>query len=130
MFKFNMDVEKRDEFLFGGYDPYNYKYGGICRLGEVTVQDIEFLLENNFINPGERYNNSPSTMEIFEFLKENPKFVAFGYTVSPDREGYGVVLEGVICKKTLTVDELKEFVKFARFADELDVDPYYRAWWD
>lgn len=130
MFKYNKNVKKRDEFLFHGYNPDNYKFGGICDFSNLDAKDIKYLLDMKFIDPDECQNCSPTTLEIYEFIKKHPNFYAFGYAVSPDREDYRITLVGIYSNKDVSKEELMDFVEFAHYADELDVRPKCRAWWD
>ena len=129
-FDYNKDVETRDKFLYNGYNPENYRIGGICRVNGLTSTEIKYLLDMKFIDPEECQGASPSTMEIYEFLKDHPKFYAFGYAVSPDRSDYRITLEGICSEEYIDRDELIDFVEFARGADEFDLRPCCRAWWD
>lgn len=133
MFNLNDDYVTRDEYLFGEYDKEKYRFGGVRHVSDLTWMELEYLFDNNFIDPEDSQNCSPTAEEIYDFIKDHDEFCAFGYAVSPDRSDYRITLEGIERLPGLEGiedgEELKDFVKFARFADELDVDHGY-AWWD
>ena len=133
MFNLNDDVKARDEYLFGEYDKTKYRFGGTRQVSNLTWIELEYLFNNNFLDPEDCQNCSPTAKEIYDFIKDHKDFCAFGYAVSPDRDDYRITLEGIerVEGAGVIVDtgELKDFVKFARFADEFDVDCGY-AWWD
>lgn len=129
-FKLNADVNARDNAIFGeNYDPEKYK-GGCRSFNYLTKKDLKWLIDNNFIRLDEAQNNAPTVEAFYEFLKENNGYFVHGYTVSPDRSDYRVSIEGLHRDTPIeTVDEIKAFVMFARWAEELDLDTGY-CWWD
>lgn len=127
----NKDFNKRDEILFGVYNKDAYKYGGIRHFKNLDVDALKHLLDEGFIDPEEAQNDSPTTMEFYEFISAHPNFTAHGYAVSPDRDDYRITLEGIECYEPCDVKTIRDFIELCRFADELSVnDECMYAWWD
>ena len=126
----NLDVNTRDTFLFGKYDANKYKPGGCRNIDRLTYKDVQYLMELNFIDPDESQNDSPTTKEMYGFLKDHPKFYASGYAISPDRDDYRITIDEIRCDGDIEIEELKDFIEFAVGADEIRVRPNCRAWWD
>ena len=127
----NKDFNKRDEILFGGYSEDAYKYGGIRHFEYLDVDTLKQLIDEGFIDPEECQNDSPTTMEFYEFMKKYPDFTAHGYAVSPVRSDYRITLEGIECSEPYTNETLRDFVELCRFADEFCVNQSYAyAWYD
>lgn len=126
----NRNVDKRDMVLFGtNYDETKY-FGGARRFDELSVEELEYLIKENFIDPDECQNDSPTTEEFLEYMKDHEQFVAFGYAISPDRGDYRITLEGIrsdVCFND--IDEMIDFIDRFRYADEFNVKPPY-VWWD
>jgi len=98
---------------------------------EFTFEELKQLKEENFLDLESRQNYAPSTGDFMEWLENNPKFMAHGYIVTPDRDDYRVSIEGVESSEELTKSEARRFVDFCRMADEFDFEDFnYRAWWD
>ena len=127
----NKDFNKRDEILFGVYNKDAYKYGGIRHFKNLDVDALKHLLDEGFIDPEEAQNDSPTTMEFYEFISAHPNFTAHGYAVSPDRDDYRITLEGIECYESCDTKTIRDFIELCRFADELSVnDGCMYAWWD
>ena len=125
----NKNVKRRDEILFGTAD-IDYKFGGTQYFRGIDCNILEQLLEEDFIDPEECQNCSPSTEEFFEFMKKHPEFTAHGYAVSPDRSDYRITIEGIEADEDCNNQEaLEDFIGLCRFADEFCIHPPY-AWWD
>ena len=123
MMELNKDVNRRDQIVFG--EPYNksdYKFGGIVRFREMDLETLDTLFKENFIDPNETQNDSPTTLEIFEFMKAHPDFTCHGYAVSPERDDYRISIEGVEYHGELNVDMMIDFLQMFRFADSLQID--------
>lgn len=125
----NKNVKRRDKILFGSAD-VDYKFGGIEHFRGIDCDTLEQLLEEDFIDPEECQNCSPSTEEFFEFMKRHPEFTAHGYAVSPKRSDYRITIEGIESDEDCNNQEvLEDFIGLCRFADEFCIHPPY-AWWD
>ena len=130
MFGLNKDINKRDEIIFGKYEPELYT-GGIRRFDGLNIEQLEQLIEENFINVNEEHNNCPSVKEIFEFMKKYPDYTVMGYTVSIRREDYRVSLDGIEKQTSATLQvEKEEFIILFGNADEFDTVNMMYAWFD
>lgn len=132
----NKDYKRRDEIVFGDYQPDRYKFGG-CANTEIYYDQLKQLVDEDFIELNECQNDSPSTEEFLDSVagyEENAVFQI--YTISHEREDYRVTIEGISVTVPKTdIDAFINFVQYYRFADEFDVDCddenfYIRAWWD
>lgn len=124
----NKDIRTRDEVLFGEYDKEQY-LGGTRRFSGVTLEDLQFLFEHDFIDPFDAQNYSPTAQEYYDFLQKYPAFSVHGYAVSDDRDDYRVTIEGVNHAGKMTEEEMVAFVELFRFADEFDFQTGY-CWYD
>lgn len=126
----NRNVDQRDMYLFNEPFISDDYFGGIKHFDALNANDIEWLMQNGFLDANEGQNKSPSTIEFLEFLKKYPHYVAFGYAVSPDRFDYGITITGIKSAKTTNDKiEMGDFAKFGKNADEFRTAPP-RAWWD
>jgi uncharacterized protein YodC (DUF2158 family) len=123
----NKNDQRRHEIigleLSGKYD---------CKWFEnLTLKQLETLFKEDFVEPDEAQNDSPTTKEILEFMRVNKRFTCHGYIVTPDRCDYRVSLEGVALSGKLTQKERENFNNLFRKADEFDCDDKgCRAWYD
>ena len=124
----NMDIEKRDQIIFGEYDPKKYS-GGIRYFNGMNASTLRKLIKDGFCDPESCQNCSPSNEEFLTFMEDNDGYYVNGYAVSVDRSDYRVSIEAIKKEDGIgTKEELEDFVKFARGADEFDCSGY--AWWD
>ena len=94
----NKDIKRRDELIFGDYDPLEYSgnSGGVRKFNGVSAQRLRQLLEENFTDPDIDQNGSPSIMEMLEFSEKwNSKYVFGGYAVEIWRDDYRVSLDSI-----------------------------------
>lgn len=134
-FKYNMDVERRDELVFKGKaDPYDIKY-----FNALDVQTLAELLDANFADPEMTQNESPSIAEFYAFMvhcaEKYPEntVTAHGYVIGTEREDYRVSIEGLECRDPedkISKDLLVEFLTLCKNADELEYKKTLRSWWD
>ena len=125
----NKDIEKRDKILFGSYNPDDYM-GGIKRFDNVTVETLNKLIDEEFLDGDGTQNYSPTVDKFIEFMEEYPNWTAFGYAVSNHRGDYRITVTGIERNEGMTqIDkELEDFVDLARHAEEFDIKGY--CWWD
>lgn len=115
MYELNKDYHRRDEIV----GLKNKKYvAGIKRFQGLSFDQLDSLVEENFISLEDKPTFAPNAQEIYDFLKDNPDFTVMGYLVSPDREDYRISLDGVELKRKPTVDEIIEFVALFRLASD------------
>lgn len=134
-FKFNRDVHRRDDIM--GTTKVSY-YGGLKDFAKATVEQLRLLLEEGFIDPESRQNDSPRVCEFYEFLKKWPQATVGGHLVHPDRSDYRVSIDLIECDLSkipaYALDTFRDdFTKFSSRADEyqnaIGFDSV-RAWWD
>jgi len=123
----NKDMKRRDEIL-GISSEY---LGGTAHYKPISLDVLEQLIKEDFVNLDECQNSSPSINEFLEFMKENPKVKAHGYVVHSDRSDYRLSIEGLWVDEEDVTNELKiTFMEWNRFADEFNVKDNLRSWWD
>lgn len=130
MKKLNRDIETRDKIIFGSYKDSKYRFGGIRSFRGLDVDTLKILLDQNFIDPEETQNESPTVFEIYSFMEDYPSYTAHGYTVVDSQEDYRVSLEGVEKgEPAYSIEELKDYMSLFRGADEFDESTMY-CWFD
>ena len=95
-FNFNKDDELRQSIMGIKTD---YKFGGIHYFHEMTLDIINKLLENNFIDLNYRnQTNSPSIKEFIDFATKyiNETIYFCGFIISPKRNDYDIVITGMM----------------------------------
>ena len=130
----NKDFKRRDEIIFGSYEPD--KYLGGCRSFSCSYETMKTLVENNFIEMNECQNCSPYTKDFMEILQgvDNVSFEA--YAISPDRDDYRVTIEGVDIEiPDWDYGKVCFLVESFHYADEFSFQHfegvyYLHAWWD
>ena len=128
---FNPDEARRLEII--GLNPGNGY--DIARFNGLKHEQIQLLLDENFADPDETQNDSPSIQEFLEFLKANPSFRAHGYIVTPRRNDCRVTLEGVELAKGAdpSTEEIQAFIDLCHGSDEFTCDlkgKQFYGWWD
>ena len=125
----------------------SYYVGGIRRFNKLSLEQLQQLVKEDFIDTEDCFNRSPTVGDFLKFVNgikqyviENPDFTSddfdiyfIGYAVDISRDDYRVTIEGVEYSSRYKVDReiMVKFRDFAKSADELDVtDTEGRAWWD
>lgn len=119
----------RDTIIFGKDIP---SYSDICHFNGLNLDQLKQLIDSEFIELDECQNDSPTTQEIYDFMKKYPDYTAHGYVVTINRKDYRTTLEGVEKRSGFdSKQECNEFHKLFRNADELiiDEDNIY-CWYD
>lgn len=129
MFEFNRDVEKRDKLIFGEYAPEKYM-GGTRQFEGASVELMRQLLDLGYMDPEETQNDSPTAQEFVEYAEKWGGYVFDGYVVSINRQDYRVDITAISKGDYAEREEVTEFIKLFRFADEFDVDGGLYAWFD
>lgn len=125
----NKDIVTRDTMIFGSFDREKYM-GGVRKFSNLPCSVLMNLVTEDFADPEETQNNSPTIREFIEFMKKYAGYTAHGYVVIDTRDDYRVSVEGIDKGGDAdSIEELKEFVKLCRWADDLDVDTMY-CWYD
>lgn len=134
-FIYNPDHDTRDTILFGCLIEWENVMGGLNRFQDLTVEKLELLVNQNFANPLETQNLSPTIEAFIEFARQQTskgfEFVFEGYAISPYRADYRVSIEGMVYHGICSDELILEFQEFVGEPDEVDINPdYLRAWWD
>ena len=125
----------------------SYYVGGIRHFDKLSLEQLQQLVNEDFIDTESCYNGCPTVGEFLKFVNgikqyvaENPDYTSedfdiyfIGYAVDISRDDYRVTIEGVEYSSRYKVDReiMVKFMNFAKSADELDVtDTKGRAWWD
>ena len=130
-YELNRDIKKRDEILFGRYDPQAYM-GGIRRFQDLQPSVLNRLIDEGFVNIDDAQNSSPTIEELLDFAERFPGFYTFdGYVVSDKRSDYRLSIDSIRRTPAYIDDreELLQFVDLARYADEANFGAG-DAWWD
>lgn len=133
----NNDVVLRDNIIFDDEEIPKHYTCGLASFYNLTLEKLEKLIENKFIDLDGRQNFSPTVGVFLDFMKKYPFIKAHGYAVCIERDDYRVTLEGLICKdsakKYITSelqDEFKSFSKRYR-ADIVKAQKVkLYSWWD
>ena len=124
----NYDEKRRDEIIFGKYDPSAY-LGGLRHFDGMTRETLHRLIDEGFVDVDTTQNDSPSIQDFLDFMDMHDGYVVGGYVVSARRSDYRVSVDAITKTTKITeADDLKTFVEFARLADEFNSDGF--AWWD
>jgi len=133
MFEYNTDYKKRDQMVLGKIiDWKKEKNGGTEPFKDMSLELLNTLIEENFIDPKESQNYSPTTQEFLELMQKFPSLRAHGYVVSPERDDYRVAIEGVD-GENFSLDDMQVLLEALLHADSLDFsikDGSIRSWWD
>lgn len=124
------NVAKRDEILFGAYNPKMYS-GGVRGFHDVDLETLVRLRDEQFLDIYEQHNCAPEIGDIMEFLADHENFLVGGYAVSANREDYRVSIDTIYCEGDYDYKDIFDFVKVFRFADEFvaNEETLY-AWFD
>ena len=125
----NHDYHRRDEIVFGERINWDEDLGGAEHFQNLSLEQLEKLLEEGFANPQEKQNFSPTIEQFYEFGKncvaKGYNLVFIGYAISPDREDYRTSIEGIevrvdteLIESRIDANLRDEFEKFAQSADE------------
>lgn len=129
----NTNWEERDRYLFGeDADLTQYGYGGTRRVRQITFEQLNWLITNNFADPEEYQNDAPTIGSLCKFLQEHPTCTVSGYVVSPERTDSRVSIDK-IQGSNMTSTDLQAFIDRFRYATEFEVDLENKtafAWWD
>lgn len=122
------NYEARDAYL--GIKPEDYS-GGIVRR-DFTIEQLQWLLDNGFLDLEEQQNCSPTVGEFMGFMETYPETLAHGYVVSSRRDDVRVSLEGLKGAWSMSIpQQLMDFIELCRCADSFDVsEKGCYSWWD
>jgi hypothetical protein len=126
-------IVERDKIIFGENRPNWFECHNVVRFAQLSLPELEQLVDKKYIELHENQNNSPTTAEFLAFMRQFPATTAHGYVVSPERIDERVTLEGLEVKATdVTPVLLRAFVSLCNGADEFYCDDNgdLYAWWD
>ena len=125
--KYNYDDKRRCEIIGMNYPPEYF--GGCQHFVELTLSQLNSLLDEGFIDPEERQNCAPDTMEFKAFLETYPEATLHGYIITPDRDDYRVTIEGLEYHGEVSREMLSDFIDMFRTADDFIQDQEYLYCW-
>ena len=134
MSEVNRDHIRRDNIIFGEYNPDSY-FGG-CRRFSCSKETVQQLLDEGFIDPSECQNCSPTTSEFMEYVRDFDDVTFECYAISPDRNDYRITIEGVDIEiPDNNYDLISYAVETFHYADEFSFNHgsgcyFLHAWWD
>ena len=130
-FAYNTDTARRNTILDLESGWGKAEWDDTAHLEAITLEQLEKLVTEKFIDPDGRQNESPSTQEFLEFMRKHPGVVAQGYAVAIKREDYRVTLEGLFVDREFVTSQLRwDFEQLCADADELDTQADLYSWWD
>jgi len=126
----NADEDLRNSIITGTTDKYPYGIIGF----EISLEQLEQLVRENFINLKDAQNDSPTAGEFLEFMRQYPEVRAHGYAQplldSDFYNAYRVTIEGLIYRGPVS-NELEEAFDEFSTADEYRNEPnLLRCWYD
>jgi len=129
-FIFNRDFVNRDKILGIKIDWKSHKHD-IARLKSIDFSTLNKLISKKYIDPASSYNNTPIVKKFYNFLEIHKVVKVTGYAVSPFREDYGVIIDGISLKKDQITKDLKiAFFEFCKDADDIGTQDDLYCWWD
>lgn len=129
MYNLNERERERDIIIFGKHDVKAY-LGGVRRFENLSLDNLEELINGNFVELSDCQNAAPSIEKIYEFMKKYSEYTAHGYTVTIKRDDYRISLEGISkAGGADSSEELEDFTKLFKHADEFSTSPMY-CWFD
>lgn len=101
-----------------------YGDDGLARFEGLDLGRLAALLQGRFIDPYGAADDGPSALEGLTFLACWPEARLRGVAAHPDREDYGVVIDGLTCDLTAVAEDRRELLRevFQQFSDA----PEYR----
>ena len=127
--EYNYDDKRRCEIIGLSYPPEYL--GGSQSFEHLTLDKLQLLLDERFIDPEEYQNCSPNTMDFKAFLEGYPEATVHGYIISPARNDYRVTIEGMEYHGEVSKQMLSDFVEMFRYADDFKFsDEYLYCWFD
>ena len=104
------EIYRREEILFGDeYDLYAYDERGERRFTDVSVSDLDELVELGFLDPDGSVGNSPKFSVMMDFMRKHPEVTAHGFALIPFREFPAVKLTGIMCRGGVDEATIEDF---------------------
>lgn len=124
----NMDEVRRNQIIWGN----NEARRDAERFEMLSIQQLETLIGEKFVNPAHKQNDAPSIGTLLKWAKKFPDATIHfeGYVISAFREDYRVSIDGITVQNPSEKVQ-KAFKKSFQFADSfITKDSGWRAWWD
>lgn len=126
MFNYNKDNDGRMKIL-------NLKERGSSLVYfQINCDTLQKLIDNNFANPEENQNGSPTISEFLEFGKkyEDEDLRFTGFAIPPERHDYSIIVDGIVCE-TENEDFVIDFLDTFKDANKLQKEfGYVSCWYD
>lgn len=129
----NKNVDLRDQILFGtDFIENDYiSHGGIKRFSKLSVNGLQALIDNSFIDVNDCQNLAPTVQEFLDFARKYDDYMFHGYAVAPYREDYRVSIEGIEKFTPMSSkEEEKDFLDTFAEADDLYHIGHIYCWFD
>ena len=133
LFKPNMDDALRQNIM--GIKAA-YELGGTESFSGMTLDTLDRLIQEGFVDPEGSQNASPASLQFRDFMDSfrAEGVTAHGYIVSPARDDYRLTIEGLEARSPNREFRAAFALAFAD-ADELDCDMEHdtagqRCWYD
>lgn len=115
-------AEEREQIIFKqSYNPDYYRKGGLRRFEGLSIEQIEALVKNGFLDPKECGGDSPPVDELLRFAIENChsnlNFTFRGYAVSPKRDDCRVTINGITAHGDITQEFLFRWIPLIKYAE-------------
>jgi hypothetical protein len=126
-FVFNRDAERRNALLAPfrrTEEPFTMfdESADLFYFHRLPVEVVSQLLQEKYIDPDERINDSPSPAEYFDFMRRHPGVTAHGYATHISREDYRVSIEGIAHAAPVPDSLLQDAKLLCRGAGQFKVD--------
>ncbi len=125
------DFVRRDELLGIDSSIWEESPEDIERFKAVSLDVLETLLEEGYLDPQSAQNVSPTVEQFLAFIRKHPKAKAHGYAVSPYREDFRISLEGLfVDHEDITAEMRRDFEELCGNADDYEDGCHLYSWWD
>src|SRR5262249_35140979 len=127
LFSYNRDWQRRNT-LFQPFlrtdEPFAIFDGtaDIFYFQGVPVGVVGPVLEERYLDPDGRQNDSPSSSEFFAFMRRHPEVLAHGYAISIERDDYRVTIEGVSYRGPVSESLRRDAEQLFHSADEFQLE--------
>ncbi len=135
MYMTRAEANARERIIFErDYDSKDYQHGGVCYFEEISAETAEKLLDEGYLLPDDRQNDSPSAGEFVDFIMQHgpEKWYLHGYVISPERLDTRVTITGIGCRNNTDQRTETDFIMANRYAQRLvcEEDGTLYCWYD
>jgi len=112
-----------------------YPLGGTQNFKWLSLEKLNKLIKNNFVNLEERQNpEAPTIREFWELLKKYPNepVILHGYIVSPKRDDYRISIEGLggVSNNEDFLNDLNKLLEKYPYCEKTIETDYQYCWYD